>query len=88
MGQSKLWFASSVLAKFTGLTHLDLVVRIVECLPPVHAIFSTTSLTDEEVKEIRMWGPSGVEATVPMRECFEEVGRVIRGMEVKVRVCS
>jgi hypothetical protein len=88
MGQSKLWFASSVVTKFTGLTHLDLGVSVVECLPPAHAIFSTKSLFVEEVNEMEMWSWSGVEATAPMQECFEEVGRVIGGMEVEVRVYS
>jgi hypothetical protein len=84
-GQSRLWFASSALANFTGLTHLDLGVNVVECLPPTHPIFSNKSPTVEEVNEMGMWGWSGME-TIPLRQCLEEVGTVIGGKDVEVGV--
>jgi hypothetical protein len=85
MEQSRLWFASNLLAKFPALTHLDLGLHALECLPRDHTIFSRTPPTAQEISDMEQWEWSGMEANIPLRECFE-VGRAIRGKNVEVGI--
>ncbi|KAI4631546.1 uncharacterized protein J4E87_002251 [Alternaria ethzedia] len=84
--QSRLWFASNLLAKFPALTHLNLGLLVLECLPRDHLIFSKTLPTAEEMKAMKEWEWSGIETNIPLRECFEEMGGAIQGKNVEVGI--
>ena len=84
--QSKLWFASNLLAKFPALTHLNLGLHVLECLPRDHLIFSKMLPTAEEMKAMKEWEWSGIETNINLRECFEEMGSAIQGKNVEVGI--
>jgi len=73
--QSRLWFASNLLAKFPALTHLDLGLHVLECLPRDHLIFSKTLPTAEEMKAMKEWEWSGIEKHISsdVNQCLVSV---------------
>jgi hypothetical protein len=84
MGRSRLWCASSMLARFTALTRLDLGICLVECLPPTHGLFGDADMVNEEELEAWDWGGLGTKS--PIWACFEALGRFLGKTDVEVGV--
>jgi hypothetical protein len=89
VGNWRLWSTSYMLQRFTGLTHLDLGVDMIECFPHSYKLFSAEGAETRKADrgaELERWDWSMQESWFPMRDCFEKVGHSIQDKKVEVSI--